>query len=68
MTEPKKPIPQQIQEIVDQMNNGDFTESCEAVLLARDRETNIITIVRMGDETNLLTEAAALKRSTEKVH
>lgn len=54
-------LPEMLDKCAQKMRDGDYTESSEAVLLTRDKETGIVTIVPWGEETGLLQEAYRLK-------
>jgi hypothetical protein len=55
-------LPELLERCAKEMRVGDYTESSEALLITRDKETGIITFVPWGEEdTGLLQEAYRLK-------
>jgi hypothetical protein len=49
-------LPSYLQEIVDQMRRGDYTQSCEALILTMDAETEIVTVIHWGEPSGLCSE------------
>ena len=53
---------EELRDIADQMDRGDYTVSSEMIVLTRDEETGIVTYNHFGAHTGLLEEAWKHKR------
>ena len=56
-------LPELLERCAQEMRVGDYTESSEAILITRDKETGILTFVPWGEDTGLLQEAYRLKHT-----